>query len=195
MLERIDRVNAEIARLTEVIQRLLAPWEEQMQQAGSMPGVDADGSAHGFDSAATIAGADALISQLLPLIQATEANVGELDRQRGFTSPYAALDAILSNARCLIFDFDGPICDLPGAMPAGTLGRLRRLVLADGAGAPADNGDPFDLLAAVAGHSPNLGAALDAELTSIELAAVAQATVPGYVHEALAALSTAPSRQ
>ena len=38
MLERIDRVNAEIARLTEVIDRLLAPYEEQLQQAESMPG-------------------------------------------------------------------------------------------------------------------------------------------------------------
>jgi transposase len=38
MLERIDRVNAEISRLTEVIERLLAPYEEQLQQAESMPG-------------------------------------------------------------------------------------------------------------------------------------------------------------
>jgi transposase len=38
MLERIDRVNAEIARLTEVIETLLAPHEEQLQQAESMPG-------------------------------------------------------------------------------------------------------------------------------------------------------------
>ncbi len=38
MLARIDRVNAGIARLTEVIERLLAPYEEQLQQAGSMPG-------------------------------------------------------------------------------------------------------------------------------------------------------------
>jgi transposase len=38
MLERIDRVNAEIARLSEVIERLLAPYEEQLQQAESMPG-------------------------------------------------------------------------------------------------------------------------------------------------------------
>jgi transposase len=38
MLERIDRVNAEIARLTEVIERLLAPYEEQLAQAESMPG-------------------------------------------------------------------------------------------------------------------------------------------------------------
>ncbi len=38
MLGRIDRVNAEISQLTEVIERLLAPYEEQLQQAESMPG-------------------------------------------------------------------------------------------------------------------------------------------------------------
>ena len=38
MLARIDRVNAEIDRLSEVIEQLLAPYEEQLQQAGSMPG-------------------------------------------------------------------------------------------------------------------------------------------------------------
>ena len=38
MLERIDRVNAEIARLTGVIETLLEPYEEQLQQAESMPG-------------------------------------------------------------------------------------------------------------------------------------------------------------
>jgi transposase len=38
MLERIDRVNAEIARLSQVIEELLAPYEEQLQQAESMPG-------------------------------------------------------------------------------------------------------------------------------------------------------------
>jgi transposase len=38
MLERIDRVNAGIDELTAVIERLLAPYEEQLQQAESMPG-------------------------------------------------------------------------------------------------------------------------------------------------------------
>ena len=38
MLARIDRVNAEIDQLTGVIERLLAPYEEQLAQAGSMPG-------------------------------------------------------------------------------------------------------------------------------------------------------------
>ena len=38
MLARIDRVNADIAALTAVIDQLLAPYEEQLAQAGSMPG-------------------------------------------------------------------------------------------------------------------------------------------------------------
>ena len=37
MLGRINQVNTEIARLSEVIERLLAPFEEQLQQAESMP--------------------------------------------------------------------------------------------------------------------------------------------------------------
>jgi transposase len=38
MLARIDALQAEVAALTTVIERLLAPWEEQLQQAESMPG-------------------------------------------------------------------------------------------------------------------------------------------------------------
>src|SRR6516165_2288048 len=38
MLGRIDRINAEIDALTEVIEHLLAPYEEQLAQAESMPG-------------------------------------------------------------------------------------------------------------------------------------------------------------
>jgi transposase len=38
MLERTDRLAAEIAALTEVIELLLAPYEEQLAQAESMPG-------------------------------------------------------------------------------------------------------------------------------------------------------------
>jgi transposase len=38
MLARIDRASADIDQLTTVIEELLAPWEEQLQQAESMPG-------------------------------------------------------------------------------------------------------------------------------------------------------------
>jgi transposase len=38
MLERIDRADAEISKLSEVIEQLVAPYEEQLAQAESMPG-------------------------------------------------------------------------------------------------------------------------------------------------------------
>jgi transposase len=38
MLERIDQIDAEVTRLTGVIEQLLAPWEEQLAQAEPMPG-------------------------------------------------------------------------------------------------------------------------------------------------------------
>ena len=38
MLERIDRIDADITRISAVIEELLAPYEEQLQQAESMPG-------------------------------------------------------------------------------------------------------------------------------------------------------------
>ena len=38
MLERIERADEEIARLSQVIEQLLSPYEEQLQQAESMPG-------------------------------------------------------------------------------------------------------------------------------------------------------------
>jgi transposase len=38
MLGRIDRIDADIAAVTEAIERLLAPYEEQLQQAEPVPG-------------------------------------------------------------------------------------------------------------------------------------------------------------
>jgi transposase len=38
MLERIDRIDVDITRISAVIEELLAPYEEQLQQAESMPG-------------------------------------------------------------------------------------------------------------------------------------------------------------
>ena len=100
-------------RLDAAIMLANKPWDTAAgvllaREAGAAV-VDIDGSPHPFDSTATIAGPDALISQLLPLIQATETNM--LDSQSGFISPYAGLDAILSSARYLLFDFDGLIAN------------------------------------------------------------------------------------
>jgi myo-inositol-1(or 4)-monophosphatase len=176
-------------RLDAAIMLVNKPWDTAAgvllaREAGAAV-VDIDGSPHRFDSTATIAGPAALISQLLPLIQATETTM--LDSQKGFTSPHAELDAILSTARCLLFDFDGPICDLSGAMPADTADRLRGFALDHGVQIPSDSTDPADIIALAATHDQGLAGLLDAMLASIELTAVAHATVPGYVHEALAA--------
>jgi transposase len=38
MLRRIDSLSADITQVNHVIEELLAPWEEQLQQAESMPG-------------------------------------------------------------------------------------------------------------------------------------------------------------
>jgi transposase len=38
MLRRIDSLDADIAQVSRVVEELLAPWEEQLQQAESMPG-------------------------------------------------------------------------------------------------------------------------------------------------------------
>ena len=81
---------------------------------------DADGTPHTFISAATIAAAQALIPQLIPLIEA--ARISEIlgtEAQPVGTSASADLDAILSRARYLIFDFDGPVRDTVTGTPAG----------------------------------------------------------------------------
>jgi myo-inositol-1(or 4)-monophosphatase len=171
------------------------PWDTSAgvllaREAGATV-VDTDGSAHGFSSAATIAGPTSLISQLLPLIQATEpSDTPAQDTQRTHPSPYAGLDTILHRARHLIFDFDGSICDLTAAMPTDTADRMRTLMPPEAANSLRQQGGssgPFAILTAATGLSPDLGARLDAELTSIELAAATHATPAGYVHEALAA--------
>ena len=81
---------------------------------------DADGTPHTLTSAATIAAAPALIPQLVPLVQtASNRDTASPADQAAMKSPYADLDAILSRARYLIFDFDGPVRDPATGTPAG----------------------------------------------------------------------------
>jgi myo-inositol-1(or 4)-monophosphatase len=151
---------------------------------------DAHGRPHDLNSAATIAAAPPLISQLIPLIQAADLTADPKDTQAGYASPYTALDDILSQARHLIFDFDGPVCDLTAAMPPGTADQLRDVIRAETAAMPAaiaTTGEPIDIIARAVAISPSLAARLDAELTSIELTAADTARPAAYVHEALAA--------
>ena len=81
---------------------------------------DADGTPHTFNSAATIAAAPDFIPQLIPLIQA--AGISEIlgvETAPDDSPASADLDAILSRARYLIFDFDGPVRDPATGTPAG----------------------------------------------------------------------------
>jgi myo-inositol-1(or 4)-monophosphatase len=81
---------------------------------------DADGTFHSPTSAATIAAIPALIPQLIPLMQS--ARISEILGSEASPADGPAshdLDAILSAARCLIFDFDGPVRDPATDTPAG----------------------------------------------------------------------------
>jgi myo-inositol-1(or 4)-monophosphatase len=156
--------------------------------------VDADGSPHDLASAATIAAPAQLISQLIPLIPLTRAAdlVSTDETSPGRTSPYAALDGILSRARSLIFEFDGPICDLSAAMPVDTADQLaaslgaQATVLTPGQTA-APTPDPAEIIARVAAANPDLARQMNSQLTDIEARAVTKARPAAYGHETLAA--------
>lgn len=103
----------------------------------------------------------------------------------------AALDAILARTRYLLLDFDGPICDIYAGLPAATVAdRLRKHL--DGRnielpGEIARTSDPLEVFAYSATISPELAAEVEAEMTDLEVTAVATAKPTPYVHEVLAA--------
>src|SRR5262245_29497461 len=83
------------------------------------------------------------------------------------------VDAILSRARHLIFDFDGAVCALTTSADAFGLPPARKTGLDDSAG----------FLALLPDARQNTTAAMDAELASLELPEAATA----HIHETLAA--------
>jgi beta-phosphoglucomutase-like phosphatase (HAD superfamily) len=179
-------------RLDASVTLVNQPWDTAAgvliaREAGATV-TDADGSPHDINSAATIAAPASLLSQLLPLIRAADLT-GSQDTPVPYTSPYAALDAILSHARYMIFEFDGPIADLSAAMPdaAEQLRAFLRTEISDLPRAVADTGDPFEILAHAAGISPGVAARIDGQLTTLEITAAAAARPAAYVHETLAA--------
>ena len=170
------------------------PWDTAAgvllaREAGATV-TDANGQPHTLHSAATIAAPAPLISQLVALIRAADLTADARDAPLRQPSPYAALDAILSRARHLIFDFDGPVCDLSAAMPPDTASQLRAILHTQAADLPpavADTDDPLQILSCAAGISPAAAARIDAQLTAFEAAAAAEATSTAYLDEALAA--------
>lgn len=71
--------------------------------------------------------------------------------------PLLALDAILTQAQHLLFDFDGPICALSHALASQQpADQLRQTITQDGAPLPAEveaTADPLVILCHVASQS------------------------------------------
>jgi myo-inositol-1(or 4)-monophosphatase len=153
---------------------------------------DANGTPHTINSDATIATAPALTGQLLALLQSADLTPGAQENLVTLPSPHTDLDTILSRARHLIFEFDGPVCDLAAAMPDPIMltRQIRSTFAAHGTELPATitgANTPADILAAATEADPNLAGQIDTELGVIETTAVRQARPAAYIHEALAA--------
>jgi len=172
------------------------PWDTAAgvliaREAGATV-VDADGTPHGPTSAATITGHPALVGQLVPLIQSADLNhAHSQDTPVGHTPPYATLDAVLSQARHPLFEFDGPVCDLSAALPPGHAKRLRAVIGLEGAEliAACDETDDLFKMVASMGFSISraLAARIEAILTELEVSAAERAAPAAYIHEAVAA--------
>ncbi len=100
------------------------------------------------------------------------------------------LSAILARTRHLLLDFDGPICSIFAGLPASVVAdRLRKLFPPD-TPMPAsivDSPDPLEVFAYSAAISGQLAARVEAEMTELELTAVATAAPTPYVHEVMTA--------
>ena len=105
--------------------------------------------------------------------------------------PSDALHDILTRAQHLLFDFDGPICDVYAGLPPATVAdRLRKLITGSSIQIPdgvARSADPLEVFAYAASIDPELAARVETELTEQEHAAVATAKPAAYVHEVVTA--------
>ena len=100
------------------------------------------------------------------------------------------LDTIVSRTRYLLLDFDGPICSIFAGLPAATVADRLRKLFGDHPQMPDDiarTTDPFEVFAYAATVSEDLAARVEAEMTDLELAAVATAAPTPYVHEVVTA--------
>ncbi len=106
-------------------------------------------------------------------------------------APGADLDAIIARNRWLLLDFDGPICSIYAGLPATTVAdQLRKLLTGQSVPVPEDiarSPDPMEVFAYAGTISPELAARVEAEMTDLEVAAVATAKPTPYVHDVLAA--------
>lgn len=104
------------------------------------------------------------------------------------SSPLAGpLGEILTRARYILLDFDGPVCDIFAVLPATTVAdRLRKLISGEGIAMPArvvSSPDPIEIFTYSATVSPHLAAQVEAEMAEQELAAVTTSRSTPYVHD------------
>jgi phosphoglycolate phosphatase len=102
------------------------------------------------------------------------------------TQPGSELDAILAQTRHLLLDFDGPICSIFAGLSAATVADRLRKLLATEVQMPdsiASTPDPIELFTYSATISDELAARVEAEMSDLEVAAVATAEPTPYVHE------------
>jgi phosphoglycolate phosphatase len=106
----------------------------------------------------------------------------------GTASDRAALAAIIIRTRYLLLDFDGPVCSIFAGLPAPTVAEeLRKLFTPEQLTDTAKNTtDPIEVFIQAAEVNPELAARIEAEMTDLEVAAVATAKPTPYVHEVLA---------
>jgi phosphoglycolate phosphatase len=98
-----------------------------------------------------------------------------------------ALGAVIARTRWLLLDFDGPICSIyAGLSDAVVADKLRKLIPGE---LPADivsTHDPIEVFCYSGTVSDDLAVRVEAEMTDLEVAAVATAEPTPYVHEVMA---------
>jgi phosphoglycolate phosphatase len=106
------------------------------------------------------------------------------------TSPgtdYPALSAVIARTRYLLLDFDGPICSIFAGLPAPTVAeKLRKLFPGELPDEIADTPDPIEVFCYSATVSDEMAARVEAEMSDLEVAAVATADPTPYIHEVIA---------
>jgi phosphoglycolate phosphatase len=95
---------------------------------------------------------------------------------------------VITRTRYLLLDFDGPVCSIYAGLPAPTVAdELRKLFTPEQFTDTAKNTpDPIEVFIQAAEVSSELAARVEAEMTDLEVAAVATAKPTPYVHEVLA---------
>jgi myo-inositol-1(or 4)-monophosphatase len=169
------------------------PWDTSAgvliaREAGAKV-VDADGSPHNVDSAFTLAAVPGLVDQLILHVSAAD---GMHDMDRGAAGRGGGLASVLGLSSVLVFEFDGAVCDFSQAMPPDLAEDLLSSVPGPVAAVPAvaaaaRSGDPYRVLAAVAGADSGAARAASARLAAAEARAASRAAPSGYVDEVIAA--------